>query len=87
MTASDGKRYNTDCINQEVIIKTFSENEAPKKDVPNDEFKKMFLAIVFHWDKSTHQYRYGFPIEKGTQVCYFQIFLGNLKKRLNIYKN
>lgn len=29
---------------QEVIIKTFSENEASKKDISNDEFLKMFLA-------------------------------------------
>lgn len=29
---------------QEVIIKTFSENEVSKKDIPNDEFLKMFLA-------------------------------------------
>ena len=29
---------------QEVIIKTFAENEASKKDIPNDEFLKMFLA-------------------------------------------
>ena len=28
---------------QEVIIKTFSENEASKKDISNDEFLKMFL--------------------------------------------
>ena len=29
---------------QEVIIKTFAENEASKRDIPNDEFLKMFLA-------------------------------------------
>ena len=29
---------------QEVIIKTFAENEASKKDISNDEFLKMFLA-------------------------------------------
>ena len=29
---------------QEVIIKTFSENEASKKYIPNEEFLKMFLA-------------------------------------------
>lgn len=29
---------------QEVIIKTFSENEAAKTDIANDEFLKMFLA-------------------------------------------
>lgn len=29
---------------QEVIISTFAENEASKKDIPNDEFLKMFLA-------------------------------------------
>ena len=29
---------------QEGIIKTFAENEASKKDIPNDEFLKMFLA-------------------------------------------
>lgn len=29
---------------QEVIIKTFAENGASKKDIPNDEFLKMFLA-------------------------------------------
>ena len=29
---------------QEVIIKTFAEKEASKKDIPNDEFLKMFLA-------------------------------------------
>lgn len=29
---------------QEVIIKTFTENEASKKDIPNEEFLKMFLA-------------------------------------------
>ena len=30
----------------------------------------------------THQYRYGFLIEKEKQVCHFQIFHGNLKKYL-----
>lgn len=29
---------------QEVIIKIFAENEASKRDIPNDEFLKMFLA-------------------------------------------
>ena len=29
---------------QEVIIKAFAENEASKKDIPNEEFLKMFLA-------------------------------------------
>ena len=29
---------------QEVIIKTFAENEAAKTDIANDEFLKMFLA-------------------------------------------
>ena len=29
---------------QEVIIKTFAENEAAKIDIANDEFLKMFLA-------------------------------------------
>ena len=29
---------------QEVIIKTFAENEVSKKDIPNEEFLKMFLA-------------------------------------------
>lgn len=28
---------------QEVIVKTFAENEAPKKEISNDEFLKMFL--------------------------------------------
>ena len=27
--------------------------------------------------------RYGFPIEKETQVCHFQIYFGNLKKYLS----
>ena len=29
---------------QEVIIKTFAENEVAKTDIPNEEFLKMFLA-------------------------------------------
>ena len=28
---------------QEVIVKTFAENEAPKTEISNDEFLKMFL--------------------------------------------
>ena len=29
---------------QEVIIKTFAENEVSKKDIPNNEFLEMFLS-------------------------------------------
>ena len=29
---------------QDVIIKTFAENEVCKKEIPNEEFLKMFLA-------------------------------------------
>ena len=28
---------------QEVIVKTFAENEAPKKEISNNEFLRMFL--------------------------------------------
>ena len=31
---------------QEVIIKTFAENEVSKKDIPNEEFLKIFLAAT-----------------------------------------
>ena len=81
---------------QEVIIKTFTENEVSKKDIPNNEFLEMFLSAkrIEGCSERTINY-YQTTVEhllSHTEVSVRKItteemreYLSNYQKKLNDY--